>query len=123
MPAHGSMPSSARSVKIHRLPQSRTASSVASPTARWSDWLSRFMNRTSWPCDDDAVGPAHPHHLAQPTPQRHAVLDHAVLEVEEVDDVDPDEPRRLDLLGLAGRPGLVGVHRVDPRLAAEAAGR
>ncbi len=40
-PAHGWSPSSSSSRNTHRLAASRTASTVARPTAMWSAWLSQ----------------------------------------------------------------------------------
>jgi hypothetical protein len=45
---HGSRSSSICSGKTHRLAASRTASMVASPAARWSDWLKPNTVSTSW---------------------------------------------------------------------------
>jgi hypothetical protein len=64
----------------------------------WSAWLS-------------ADGP-------QVSRKRQPVLDRAVGEAEELHGVDADDARGLDLLTLPHPSALVGLHAVDPGLAA-----
>ena len=114
-PPHGSRPSTSCSVKIQRLPASRTASSVARPVAMWSAWLSDgAAPGVAEVVGDHDLRPVLADHGADRPPQRHAVLQDAVGQPEELDRVDPDDPGRLDAARPRGRRASSGARPSMP---------
>ena len=116
MPCHGS-PSSGKS---QRLAASRHASSVASPTARWSAWLTAAAltpGEVEVHRDHDVRAQA-AKGGGEVAAQRHAVLECTVGMAEELDLRHPDDLRAPTLLLFTERPDVAGLHAVDPRLAA-----